>query len=93
MRERLIELLDMNCGYVNEMKADELADYLLQNGVVVLPDKVFQTDGIRVYESKVTKVVYRTENFDFDEDAIGTLIFLTKEEAEKHLKGSEVVCG
>lgn len=36
MRKKLIELLDMNCGYVNEMKADELADYLLQNGVVVL---------------------------------------------------------
>lgn len=37
----------------------------------ILPDSVYQTDGTRVYESKVTKVIYRTENFDFDEDAIG----------------------
>lgn len=36
MRERLIELLDMNCGYTEETKAEDLADYLLKNGVVVL---------------------------------------------------------
>lgn len=40
MRERLIELLDMDFGYVDEMKAEDLADYLLANGVVVLPYKI-----------------------------------------------------
>ena len=34
-REKLIELLDMNCGYVTEMKADELADYLISKGVTI----------------------------------------------------------
>lgn len=32
-RNRLIELLDMNCGYVEEMSAEALADYLISNGV------------------------------------------------------------
>lgn len=39
-RERLIKLLDQNCGYVEEQKAEMLADYLLENGVVVLPCKI-----------------------------------------------------
>lgn len=36
-REKLIELLDQNYGYVEEQTAENLADYLLANGVVVLP--------------------------------------------------------
>lgn len=32
-RNRLIELLDMNFGYVEEMSAEALADYLISNGV------------------------------------------------------------
>jgi hypothetical protein len=35
MREKLIELLDMNCGYVSEVPAAELADHLIANGVTV----------------------------------------------------------
>lgn len=35
MRERLIELLDQNCGYVSVQPAERLADYLLSHGVVV----------------------------------------------------------
>lgn len=42
-REKLIELLDQNCGYVEEQKAETLADYLLENGVIVPPVKVGQT--------------------------------------------------
>ena len=34
-REKLIELLDMNCGYVAEMKAEELADYLISEGAAI----------------------------------------------------------
>ena len=34
-REKLIELLDTNCGYVDEMKADELADYLISKGATI----------------------------------------------------------
>ncbi len=35
VKEKLVELLDMNCGYVAEMRADKLADHLIQNGVTV----------------------------------------------------------
>ena len=35
VREKLVDLLDMNCGYVDEMRADKLVDYLIQNGVTV----------------------------------------------------------
>lgn len=35
VREKLIELLDTNCGYVDEVKAEVLADYLISNGVTV----------------------------------------------------------
>lgn len=42
-RLKLIELLDTNCGYVDKQPAVRLADYLIQNGVVVLPCKVGDT--------------------------------------------------
>lgn len=96
MRERLIELLidghsnseKLPHYYGEPMNVDyrKFADYLLANGVVVLPHKVYQTDGVRIYESEVTKVICQTENFDFDEDAVGSSIFLTKEEVETELK-------
>lgn len=53
-------------------------------------DKVYQTDGIRIYESTIRELemssantVYCTENIAFDERTIGKSIFLTREEAEK----------
>ena len=36
-RERLIDLLDQNFGYVEEQKAESIADYLLENGVIISP--------------------------------------------------------
>ena len=74
-----------------------VADHLIENGVVVLlckvGDKVYQTDGVRIYELEVLDVsvhknmpYYETESIDFDTRAIGTSIFLTKEEAEQKLK-------
>lgn len=35
VREKLIELLDTNCGYVDEVEAEVLADHLIANGVTV----------------------------------------------------------
>lgn len=56
-------------------------------------DKVYQTDGIRLYESTIGKIdissiniVYCTENIAFDERAIGKTVFLAREEAEKALE-------
>lgn len=35
IREKLVELLDTNCGYVDEIEAEVLADHLISNGVTV----------------------------------------------------------
>ena len=35
VRGKLMELLDTNCGYVDEVEAEVLADYLIANGVTV----------------------------------------------------------
>lgn len=48
-RDRLIELLDTNCGYVDEVKAEELADHLLENGVIV-PRKIKGYDDYYIDE-------------------------------------------
>lgn len=73
-----------------------IADYLLANGVIVPPckvgDAVYQTDGEMIYELEIfdvclrkNKPYYKTESIDFDADAIGKSVFLTREEAEKAL--------
>lgn len=98
-KERLVELLTIAVGDCN-LTASEIkivADYLLANGVVVprlnIADRIYQTDGTRIYESLIheitytaSKIVYVTESIVFDETAIGTSIFLTREEAEAKLK-------
>lgn len=48
--------------------------------------KVYETDGIRVYESTVRKVIFETDGISFDESAIGTSIFLSREDAERAMK-------
>ena len=57
-------------------------------------DKIYQTDGIRIYESTIQDfnaeyMIFCTENISFDERAIGNGIFLTRKEAEKALEGKE----
>lgn len=100
MRERLIAIIknslfrhiDKSCNL-----AENIADDLLENGVVVLPckvgDIVYQTDGIRIYELTILDILlrknkpyYETDAVDFDDDAIDTSIFLTREEAERALR-------
>lgn len=74
----------------------KIADYLLESGVITIPckvgDIVYQTDGIRIYELTIldislhkNKPYYETDGIDFDDDAIGKSIFLTKEKAERKL--------
>ena len=96
MRDRLVELIreakkqtkNANCDIGRNMI---FADYLLANGVIVPPckvgDTVYETDGVRIYESTIKQVIYDTTGVAFDERAIGTSIFLTREEAEQALKG------
>lgn len=79
--------------------AEYVADHLLAEGVIVplckVGDTVYQTDGIRIYELEIFDVslrkykpYYETESIDFDDTAIGKTVFLTREEAEKALLGT-----
>lgn len=94
MKNRLIEIL--KAKPYGHSTYEDFADYLLANGVILSPckvgDIVYLTDGIRVYEDNVWeirqykhKTIYVCWSVDFDETAIGTSIFLTKEEAERVL--------
>ena len=55
--EKLVELLDTNCGYVDEVEAEVLADYLIANGVTVqeraywqyIEDDVDEDNNIQAY--------------------------------------------
>ena len=109
MRDRLVEILgDEGCTKPIPCDICEYKDFydcynyaradrLIENGVVILlckvGDRVYQTDGMRIYELEVLDVsihknmpYYETESIDFDTRAIGTSIFLTKSEAEQKLK-------
>ena len=105
-KERLVELLTKTMDEQYEKQQlitpQHTADYLLANGVIVPPfkigGKVYQTDGTRIYESTILEIictskrtVYITQGISFDETAIGTSIFLTREEAEAKLKESEKI--
>ena len=107
MRERLTELLaDALSGWLHDHETDKsiheyVSDHLLAEGVVVpickMGDKVYQTDGIRIYESTIREItyctnnvlIYDTEKVCFDKTAIHKHIFLTKEEAEQALAERE----
>lgn len=53
---------------------------------VVLPcnvgSTVYETDGIRIYPHQIKKLIFDAGHIAFDESAIGTSIFLTREAAE-----------
>lgn len=83
--------------YANDCKIGDLADAILADCWMRPPckvgDIVYQTDGVRIYELTIldislhkNKPYYETEDIDFDDDAIGESIFLTREEAEKALR-------
>ena len=100
MKEKLIELFfDYEKKYKSLVVSKEgLAEHLLANGVIVLPckvgDTVWQTDGVRLYQSTIKQILltpksvfFETGNIVFVEDAIcDKRIFLTREEAEAKLE-------
>lgn len=94
------EWLEKTYDHETEQKLEEyVSDYLLKMGVIHIPckvgDIVYQTDEVRIYEVKIldiflqkNKPYYKTDGIDFDDDAIGKSIFLTRQEAEaRNLKG------
>lgn len=58
---------------------------------VVLPckvgDKVFQQNGVDIFESQVKKIIYDCGHFAFAEEAIGERVFLAREAAKAAQKG------
>lgn len=94
MVNELRELLEIYLdGAVPDEVIRNIADHLLDNGVIVPPVRVgqtvYQTDGVRIYELTVnggSVMVYDTDSIAFSSDAIGKSIFLTREAAEAALK-------
>ena len=82
-----------DCIAVMNGDAEHIADYLIANGAVVPPckvgDVIYETDGIRIYESIIRKVIYETKGIAFDESAIGKSVFLSRDDAERALKGGK----
>lgn len=78
---------------LNEYDAENCVCFKDRNRFVELPckvgDTVYQTDGIRIYENKIERIIFDTNNIGFDETSIGKSIFLTREEAEQALKERE----
>lgn len=91
MRDRLIELI----ANADSCCQEPLADYLLENGVVVLPckvgDTVYWVDDGKIKCEEVFEIsihidgilIHTGIQFCLKPDAV----FLTREEAEKALKG------
>ena len=108
VKEKLIELLNevqetgvneipAGFGYTSDyVQNEEVASYLIDHGVTVqeckLGDKIYQTDGVRIYESIISEItitskqtIFVTEKIAFDERAIGNSVFLSYAEAEANL--------
>lgn len=109
MRDRLIELLKRKydhfcdqCGINKDSHYTEnLADYLLANGVVApllqTGQIVYRVSKGRMWEVKIWKIeicgktISYIDNYDksFLSTHIGKGVFFTREEAEQALKGGE----
>lgn len=75
---------------VDTNRLRELAAADRDGRCVVLPCKVYETDGVRVYEHTAREVIYETAGGPaFDKNAIGKSIFLTRAEAERALQEME----
>ena len=101
-REKLIALLDDGCykacSDASGKKVNEvLADYLLENGVTILPCKVgdmvysiWQDDdgNLQIDETEIEDVSTRkiwVNGGGFDIDCLGKSDFLSREDAEKEI--------
>lgn len=75
---------------VEPSRLRELAEADKAGRVIILPCKVYEIDGVRVYEHTVREVIYETAGGPaFDKNAIGKSIFLTRAEAERAIQEME----
>ena len=76
------------CGGFDRLR--ELAEADKDGHIITLPCKVYETDGVRVYEHTVREIIYETAGGPaFDKNAIGKRIFLTRAEAERAMEGKK----
>jgi hypothetical protein len=94
--------LESDCGLCSYWASGldrlaELEDKIEQGTLIELPckvgDTVYNTDSIRVYQGEIMEIsltpkhfIFTADTVCFDERAIGTRVFLTREEAEKRLE-------
>lgn len=77
-----VEALTIAIDTLEKLKEGKLIELPCKVG-----DTVYQVDVERIYESKVKNIIFDTDGgLAFDQNAIGTSILLTKEEAEKKLE-------
>jgi hypothetical protein len=88
MGKAISEITEFNGLPIDRLR--ELAEADKDGRLVVLPCKVYETDGVRVYEHTVREVIYETAGGPaFDKNAIGKSIFLTRAEAERAIQEME----
>lgn len=69
-----------------KVTAEQMADYLIANGVVVLPCPI----GTKVWIVNKTYGAIKEGKFQLDDyNRIGSRVFLTKEKAERFLLGKK----
>ena len=97
-RDRLIKLLNVDMSGCEGDYAEEMADHLIKNGVIVLPckvgDKVYElTTSEEIEQRKVKDLIYDNEGFRLRlepyfsyEYYLNETVFLTHSEAAQALK-------
>ena len=97
-RDRLIKLLNVDMSGCKGDYAEEMADHLIKNGVIVLPckvgDKVYElTTSEEIEQRKVKDIIYDNEGFRLRlepyfsyEYYLNETVFLTHSEAAQALK-------
>lgn len=93
-RDRLIKLLNVDMSGCEGDYAEEMADYLIKNGVIVLPCKV---GDILCCESAIKGHIKYFEVPDLawiveNKELFGKEIFFSGEEAKKALKERDGSC-
>ena len=77
-------------GNMTVGRLKELAEADKDGRCIILPCKVYETDGVRVYEHTVREVIYETAGGPaFDKNALGKSIFWTRAEAERAIQEIE----
>lgn len=89
--QNILDRVQQKLGISAEQLMDLVQAY--QDGrCVVLPckpgDKVYQQNGVDVYELEVKKIIFDCGHIAFDESAIGSSIHLTEEAANAALAKS-----